>query len=127
MNVEQAAEYLGVAPKTLRDRRHDRKIPSMKVGRAIRFLPEDLRAWVEQQRAQPTLWELQIFGWAAKPGAEGKVIVHPGVVRQLYGEAAQTAQWKPCNMTAWSASGTWQSTRSSITSAVRPAATGRSS
>lgn len=47
--VEEAAEYLGIRPKTLYEWvRHDR-VPYRKIGFNVRFDPEELERWTESQ------------------------------------------------------------------------------
>ncbi|RJS19543.1 transcriptional regulator [Corallococcus sp. H22C18031201] len=43
--VERAAQYLGISVKTMYRLAADRKVPSYKVGGALRFDPAVLRAW----------------------------------------------------------------------------------
>ena len=57
LTTKQVAELLGIEPGSLEVSRatgkgfgHD--IPNMKSGRSVRYRPEDVRAWVEQQVAK---------------------------------------------------------------------------
>ena len=45
---EQAAEYLGCTPKTLRVWVSQRRVPFIKVGRLTRFRQKDLDEYLEQ-------------------------------------------------------------------------------
>ncbi|MCL2090683.1 MAG: helix-turn-helix domain-containing protein [Micrococcales bacterium] len=46
--VEDTAAYLGVPPKTLYTWRHTRKgPPGRRVGKYVRYRPEDVRAWFD--------------------------------------------------------------------------------
>jgi len=47
-----AAEVLGITERGLRKHVVDRTIPFVRVGRLIRFKPEDLRAWVDDNRTE---------------------------------------------------------------------------
>lgn len=57
ITTKQVAELLGVEPGSLEVARatgkgfgHD--IPTLKIGRTVRYKPEAVRAWVEQQEAK---------------------------------------------------------------------------
>jgi len=47
---DEAAEYLGCTPDTLRVWVSKRRVPFFKVGRLTRFSREDLRQWLEERR-----------------------------------------------------------------------------
>ncbi|MEO3861770.1 helix-turn-helix domain-containing protein [Acrocarpospora sp. B8E8] len=48
--VDDVSEYLGVPIATLYQWRHHRTGPrSRKVGRHLRYLPEDVESWVREQ------------------------------------------------------------------------------
>ena len=48
LNEAEAADFLRLSVHTLRlDRRTTRRIPFVKVGRAVRYRPESLRAMLE--------------------------------------------------------------------------------
>lgn len=49
--VNQAAEYLGIRPKTLYEWVRTGRIPYRKLGFNVRFDPVELEAWVGDQRA----------------------------------------------------------------------------
>jgi excisionase family DNA binding protein len=49
--IEEAAEYLGIRPKTLYEWVRKDRIPYRKLGFNVRFDPEELEAWVQQQPA----------------------------------------------------------------------------
>lgn len=47
----EAARALGISPKTLWSRTVPRgDVPCVRVGKSVRYAPEDLRAWVASQR-----------------------------------------------------------------------------
>ena len=49
-SIEETAEYLGVAVKTLYGWRWQKTGPtSYRVGRYVRYRPEEVRAWVDSQ------------------------------------------------------------------------------
>ncbi len=47
--VEQAAEYLGIRPKTLYEWVRLGRVPYRKIGFNVRFDPEELERWTESQ------------------------------------------------------------------------------
>ncbi|MEU7692548.1 helix-turn-helix transcriptional regulator [Microbispora hainanensis] len=48
--VEEVAKFLGVPVATLYQWRHHRTGPrSRKIGRHLRYLPEDVMSWVHEQ------------------------------------------------------------------------------
>jgi excisionase family DNA binding protein len=49
--VGQAAEYLGIRPKTLYEWVRTGRVPYRKLGFNVRFDPEELAQWVGDQRA----------------------------------------------------------------------------
>ena len=49
MNVEEAAEFLRLAPKTLYGLVSQRRVPYRKAGRRLLFLEGDLLAWTQPQ------------------------------------------------------------------------------
>lgn len=54
MNEEQVAEMVGLKVTALRSRRNQGKPPVFyKVGRAVRYYPSDVRAWLESGRVDP--------------------------------------------------------------------------
>lgn len=52
LDLDQAAEYLGVKRRWLADRCGNRSIPHTRLGRKIRFTPADIRA-LEAQFREP--------------------------------------------------------------------------
>jgi excisionase family DNA binding protein len=52
--VDQAADYLGIRPKTLYEWVRTGRVPHRKLGFNVRFEPEELASWVgEQQSSEP--------------------------------------------------------------------------
>ncbi len=52
MSPGELADYLAVPLRTVyRWREHRAGPPGIKVGRHVRYVPEDVRAWLDQQRA----------------------------------------------------------------------------
>lgn len=47
--VEQAAEYLGIRPKTLYEWVRLGRVPHRKIGFNVRFDPEELESWAAEQ------------------------------------------------------------------------------
>jgi len=51
LNTTAAARYLGISPSKLSRLRHEGKGPSfVRIGTAVRFRPENLDLWLEEQR-----------------------------------------------------------------------------
>lgn len=48
LNVEQAAEFLGFSPYTVREKAREGEIPARKVGREWRFSREALLRWLKE-------------------------------------------------------------------------------
>ncbi len=46
----EAADYLGVTERWVRRAVQERRVPFMKVGRLLRFHPDDLDSWLNEQR-----------------------------------------------------------------------------
>lgn len=51
-NAAQAAAYLGVPEGWVRDATRRGRIAHLRLGKHLRFLQEDLDAWVSQQRRE---------------------------------------------------------------------------
>lgn len=51
--VEKVAEYWGVHVQTVYTWAREGKIPHYKLGRVLRFRPDEVRAWFDAQRAEP--------------------------------------------------------------------------
>ena len=47
LNVEEAAEFLGFAPYTIREKAREGEIPARKIGREWRFSRQMLLEWLE--------------------------------------------------------------------------------
>ena len=47
-DIHKTSQMLSVAEKTLRDWVHKRRIPFKKVGKLIRFIPSEIRHWIEE-------------------------------------------------------------------------------
>ena len=54
LDYAQAARVSGVSVRKLRDAREKRQLPIYKIGARIFIAEDDLRAWVESQREDPT-------------------------------------------------------------------------
>lgn len=50
LTAKEAAEYLGLSEQTIRQWASQRKIPSVKIGRALRFLVDDLDQLINEGR-----------------------------------------------------------------------------
>ncbi len=53
LTVQEASHYLGISVSTLYGWVYQRRIPFVKVGRALRFDPRDLEAFVEAHKQHP--------------------------------------------------------------------------
>lgn len=47
LRADEAAERLSFAESTVRQYAHEGKLPSVKIGRALRFWRSDLDSWLE--------------------------------------------------------------------------------
>jgi excisionase family DNA binding protein len=52
MTPAETAEYLRVRPSWVYEAARGRRLPHVKVGRHLRFLREDLDAWIAGQRVR---------------------------------------------------------------------------
>ena len=50
MSIEEVAEHLGVTVRHIRRLVAERRIPFLKWGHLLRFDPNELNMWLEQQR-----------------------------------------------------------------------------
>jgi excisionase family DNA binding protein len=60
LDVKKAAAYLSVTPRKMRRLREQRRIPTLKIGRDLRFDPDDLDEYLKQCRepaAEDGKWE----------------------------------------------------------------------
>ena len=55
LNVQEAAQLLGLRPPTLYKMVCLRRIPYVKLGRRLLFNPEKLRQWVHENSREPAL------------------------------------------------------------------------
>ena len=54
MNEEQAAKYIGLSKRTLQAYRFKQKPPTfVKMGKSVRYLKDDLDAFIEANRVEP--------------------------------------------------------------------------
>lgn len=49
--AEEVAEYLGMHPQTVYAKARKGEIPSLKIGQARRFRPEEIDEWVDDQHS----------------------------------------------------------------------------
>lgn len=57
LNLDSAAEALGIGRRTLQERVASREIGCVKIGRAVRFHPDDLSSFVERNRVKSVGWK----------------------------------------------------------------------
>lgn len=55
MTVDEAAAYLRVSPKTIRNRVSSGTIPSLKAGGGRRFRQSELDAWIRREGVVPAV------------------------------------------------------------------------
>jgi excisionase family DNA binding protein len=53
LGVAEAAKYLGVNERFMRELRAKRKLPCIKLGRLVKFDPADLDRYLDDCREQP--------------------------------------------------------------------------
>lgn len=88
--VEEAAEYLGIRPKTLYEWVRTGRVPYRKLGFNVRFDPEELRGWVEQQPAvTPAVSAPPV---AAAPGIEPLPAADAAALAELVASASEGAR-----------------------------------
>ena len=47
----EAARLLAISPRKLWELTNAREVPSIRIGRALRYPTEDLRSWIAERRA----------------------------------------------------------------------------
>jgi excisionase family DNA binding protein len=52
LNVPEAATLLCVSPNTLRQWISQRRVPVVKLGKAVRFAPDDLQKFIEEHKRE---------------------------------------------------------------------------
>jgi excisionase family DNA binding protein len=52
LDVNQAAQILGITPRTLQEWVRLRKLPFLKIGKLTKFRPEALQAWISAQEVR---------------------------------------------------------------------------
>jgi excisionase family DNA binding protein len=50
LNIKEGAALLNISENTLRQWVHQRRVPIVKLGKAVRFDPEDLQKFIEANR-----------------------------------------------------------------------------
>lgn len=50
LSCEEAAEVLGVACITLRKWTSERRVPFIKMGKAVRYAPSQIHKWIEENQ-----------------------------------------------------------------------------
>jgi excisionase family DNA binding protein len=54
LDVAEVAEWLGVEVVFVRRLVSERRIPFVKLGKYVRFVPDDVAGWVDELRVEPT-------------------------------------------------------------------------
>lgn len=52
LKPEQAARTLAISPRKLWTMTNCGEIPCVRIGRSVRYCPDDLRAWLEKQKGR---------------------------------------------------------------------------
>ena len=55
LTIDQLAERLGVTPRHVRRLVFERRVPFLKVGRFVRFSPNDIAKWLQSTRREPRI------------------------------------------------------------------------
>ena len=50
LTIPELAELLGMTVRHVRRLVHERRIPHLKLGHFVRFVEDDIRAWIDQCR-----------------------------------------------------------------------------
>lgn len=53
LKQDDAARRLAISPRKLWELTNRGEIPCVRIGRAVRYDPEDLRAWIDNAKKQP--------------------------------------------------------------------------
>ena len=53
LSIDEAAKLLGVKRSTVYAWTHRREIPHYKVGKHLRFVPDELDSWIQSKRVEP--------------------------------------------------------------------------
>lgn len=53
LNARELGELLGLSPSTVLDKFERNELPGFKIGRAVRFRPSEVEAWLEGCRRGP--------------------------------------------------------------------------
>lgn len=57
LDTNEAAAVLGIGRRTLQERVESREIGCVRIGRAVRFHPDDLAAFIERNRQKAAGWK----------------------------------------------------------------------
>ena len=57
LDTDQAAEYLGMGKRTLQEKMADREIGYVKIGKSVRFHPDDVTEFIESKRVKARGWK----------------------------------------------------------------------
>lgn len=49
---DKAAELLTISPRKLWELTNRGEVPCVRIGKSVRYLPEDLRAWIDSLRVE---------------------------------------------------------------------------
>lgn len=52
LDIDQLTKHLGTSPRHVRRLVAERRIPFLKVGRLIRFDPDEISKWLDESRCQ---------------------------------------------------------------------------
>jgi excisionase family DNA binding protein len=54
LGIDELAERLGVSARFVRRLVEERRIPFLKIGKFVRFDPDDVDRWISSQRIRPS-------------------------------------------------------------------------
>lgn len=55
LKPKEAAEVLSVSERTLWNLTRNEEIPAVRIGRSVRYDPDDLREWIERRKTCQTV------------------------------------------------------------------------
>lgn len=55
VTARELADYLSLSASTILDMWERNELPGFKIGRAVRFRPSEVEAWLEQRRRGPAV------------------------------------------------------------------------
>jgi excisionase family DNA binding protein len=56
LTTNEACAFLGIGKRTIQERVAARELAIIKIGKLVRFHPDDLRAFIDKKRVKATGW-----------------------------------------------------------------------